>query len=187
MAREPIIVVLRRYHDLDIHSPMFSVDEDIETRVIRNEIWTRYADRPSRANDRKAVHDLNCRRAGFGRAENGLNRHRTPALRRWIVEAPADQLACGFQPVLRETSLKWHDTRAFNSDLDVTPMLWIFSVSHPVVSDTGAPGKGNPTVNNQGFAMSAVIVAHDTVPADRVVPLYLTLTRFQRLQDLFSD
>ena len=78
-------------------------------------------------------------------------------------------VAAGFQPVGHEDGLQLGDDRPGDLVMIVAPMLRRIGVPHPFVRDASPADESGFAINNQQFAMCAMVVTEGIQPEDRMI------------------
>src|SRR5262249_30461103 len=144
---------------IDTAPPCF--DQDLNSRVVRNEVRVRYVNRPAGRYDREVVHDSDSRGPALGRTQKSLGGYVSSLVERRKIIGAADQLSCGLKPVLRKARLKTHRSRTFNLNLDVVPMRCVLSVSRPLVGYSCATRECHTAVDDHRLPVVSMIEASD--------------------------
>src|SRR5262245_17476047 len=104
-----------------------------------------------------------------------------------IIGRTGQQLTRCLQPVLREPGLQRRHGWTSNPNLRIPPMPRRLGMTEPHIGDPRAAGEPDATVDDQRFAMRAVIELTDGVPANAVVPGQLASALLERLENLRTD
>src|SRR5215831_2280522 len=100
------VVVFAGQHNFYVDTAPPGFDQDLNPRVVRNEVRVRYVNRPAGRYDREVVHDPDSRRPALGRTQESLRGYASSLVERRKIIGAADQLSCGLKPVLRKARLK---------------------------------------------------------------------------------
>src|SRR5262245_3045942 len=183
IAADSHVVVDAGDHDLHIHAASPRFDENLDKRIVRDEIGIGNVDGLSSGNDRQVIHDTDGGQSALGRAEDRLRRDVSSGIRRGKVFCSAHQFTRRFQPVLCKPGLKTHRARTLNANLNVVPVCEVLAVTGPLISDTRASRKRYASIHNERFSMIPKIETPYRSGRDAVVPSDLTPTLLQNTLD----